>query len=201
MNYWLWILPLIAAFLGWLANKTLITLLFHPKKPVRLLGITWQGIIPQKKLKIAQHLGKVIKEDLFSIEEITVAITNPTNLEKLTPLVEVHIDRFLNEKLSTEMPMLSMFISEKTIGKLKAVFMGELNEMFPALMFQYAGNLKQQLDLEKIVTQKVTDYPNDKLEKMLMDSLQSERRFIEMMGGVVGFFIGLLLLAITALIS
>jgi uncharacterized membrane protein YheB (UPF0754 family) len=201
MNYWLWILPIVAAFLGWAANSILIYLLFHPIRPVKLLGFSFQGILPKRKPGLVKKLAKSVKEDFFSLDEITGAITNPANLEKLTPLVETHIDRFLNEKLSTEMPMLSMFISEKTIGKLKAVFMGELNVMFPALMQQYAGNLEQQLDLEKIISEKLTAISDETLEQMITQLLSKELKIIKGLGALVGFLIGLILLAITILLS
>ena len=55
--------------------------------------------------------------------------------------------------------MISMFIGEKTIGSLKAAFMTELQELFPILMQQYAAQLQKELDLEKIVTEKVQAFP------------------------------------------
>ena len=201
MNHWLWILPLVAALLGWAANSFLIHLLFHPKLPVKILGISFQGVLPKRKPALIQKLAKATKEDFFSMDEMVNTIANPANLEKLTPLVETHIDRFLNEKLSTEMPMLSMFISEKTIGKLKAVFMGELNVMFPALMQQYAGNLEKQLDLEKMVTEKLQGISDETIEKTFYDLLRKELNMIKGIGAIVGFLIGLILLALTILLS
>jgi uncharacterized membrane protein YheB (UPF0754 family) len=198
MNYWMWLFPLFSFGMGWLINKLLIKMLFHPQQPITILGIKIQGVIPKRKVQIAQRLGNLVREDLFSIDDLAATISNPTNVESLTPLIETHLDQFLNVKLATEMPMLSMFISQKTIATLKNSFMAELRLMLPDLFEKYASNLKHQIDLEKIITHKLTAIPNDRLENILIGSLQKEMRMMELLGGFIGFFIGLMLVIIIA---
>jgi uncharacterized membrane protein YheB (UPF0754 family) len=92
--------------------------------------------------------------------------------------------------------MLSMFIGEKTIGSLKEAFMDEFAIIFPDLMKKYAGSLKQDLDLELIVQEKVKGFSSDKME-IIMDSIMAkEFRFLEILGGVFGFIIGCLQMAL-----
>ncbi|MFT3847071.1 MAG: DUF445 family protein [Lacibacter sp.] len=101
--------------------------------------------------------------------------------------------------MSDAMPMISMFIGDKTIEKLKSVFLEELEELFPKIMKQYTGTLKSQLDLEQIVTEKVKGFSSDKLEEILYQVMAKEFRFVEIIGGVLGFLIGLLQIFITLL--
>lgn len=197
MSYLVWTLPLISAFIGWITNLIAIKMLFHPRLPVRVLGFTIQGIFPKRQQQFAQKLGKLVSEELLSFDEIAATISNSDNLQKLQPLVEQHVDRFLREKLGAEMPMLSMFIGDKTVQKLKGVFMEELNSLFPELMKQYAGQLKEKLDLEKIVTAKVAAFSTDKLESILFQIMSREFRFVELIGAVLGFLIGLLQVTLT----
>lgn len=197
MNIWLWLIPVISAFIGWFTNWIAIKMLFHPRNPVSVLGITVQGIFPKRQQQFAQKLGKLVSEELLSFDEIANTISSPGNLQKVQPLIEKHIDHFLREKLATEMPMISMFIGDKTIGKLKSVFMEELTTLFPSLMHEYAAELKEQLDLEKIVTEKVAAFSTDKLETILLQIMSKEFKFVEILGGVLGFIIGLLQVAIT----
>jgi uncharacterized membrane protein YheB (UPF0754 family) len=113
--------------------------------------------------------------------------------------VEAHIDQFLRVKLATEMPMISSFIGEKTLEKLKAVFMQELNDLFPTLMQDYAKNLESELNIEKIVVEKVAGFSSDKLEDILRQIMSKEFRFVELTGAVLGFLIGLLQVGISLL--
>ena len=50
----------------------------------------------------------------------------------------------------------------------------------------------KDLDIEKIVIEKVNNFSSDKLEQILFSIMKKEFRFIEIIGAVLGFVIGLL---------
>jgi uncharacterized membrane protein YheB (UPF0754 family) len=197
MNYWLLLIPLISAFIGWVTNWIAIKMLFHPRNPVRFLGITLHGIFPKRQKLFAEKLGRTVSKEFLSFDDIQQKITNPKNLQKLMPVLEKHVENFLRVKLADEMPFLSLFIGERTITSLKGMFMQELETLFPQVMNDYAGHLKEELDLEKIVTEKVSAFSSDKLESILYQIMSKEFRFVEILGGVIGFIIGLLQVVIT----
>ena len=197
MDWVLILIPFISAFIGWFTNWIAIKMLFHPRLPKKILGVTFQGIFPKRQQQFAMKLGKLVSNELLSFNEIEQKITNPQNVEKLLPMLEAHIDVFLKEKLTAQIPMLAMFVGEKTIAQVKGVFMTELQELFPLLMKQYMGTLQQELDLEKIVTEKVGKFSSDKLEEILNQIMSTEFRFVEIIGGVLGFLIGIVQVLLT----
>lgn len=199
MSYILFLIPVISAFIGWFTNWIAIKMLFHPKEPKKKLGITIQGIFPKRQQQFAEKLGKLVSQELLSFDDIQQKLVHPDNIQQLMPVVEEHIDQFLRKKLSDEMPVISMFIGENTIQQLKGIFMKELESLFPVIMQRYMGHLQQELDLEKIVTQKVAAFSSDKLEEILQSILSKEFRFVELIGAVLGFIIGLLQVLLTLL--
>jgi len=193
-----WILiPLISAFIGWFTNWIAIKMLFHPKEPKRILGITFQGIFPKRQQQFAIKLGKLVSDELLSFQDIASKITHPDNLKKVMPLIDQHIDQFLRTQLPEQMPIVSLFIGDSTIRELKAVFLVKLESLFPELMENYMHTMQDQLNLEAIVTEKVAGFSSDKMEQILMSIMQKEFRFVEIIGGVLGFLIGLLQVFIT----
>jgi uncharacterized membrane protein YheB (UPF0754 family) len=190
-------IPLISAFIGWFTNWIAIKMLFHPRLPVKVLGITFQGIFPKRQHQFAQKLGKLVSEELLSFKDIEAKITDGGNLKQVMPIVETHIDNFLRNKLASEMPIISMFIGDKTIEQLKSLFMKELESLFPVLMTSYMDKLRHELDLEAIVTEKVSNFSSDKLEEILQSIMSKEFKFIEIIGAVLGFLIGILQVFIT----
>ncbi|MEN9299359.1 MAG: hypothetical protein RLZZ429_1672 [Bacteroidota bacterium] len=199
MSYILLLIPVISAFIGWFTNWIAIKMLFHPKEPKKILGITIQGIFPKRQQQFAEKLGKLVSQELLSFADIEQKLIHPNNIEKLMPVVEEHIDQFLRRKLAEEMPVISMFIGENTIQQLKGIFMKELEALFPIIMQRYMGHLQQELDLEQIVIKKVASFSSDKLEDILQSILSKEFRFVELIGAVLGFIIGLLQVLLTIL--
>jgi uncharacterized membrane protein YheB (UPF0754 family) len=191
MNWAIWIgIPVFSAFFHWLTIRLALKLLFHPKKPVNVLGYKLQGVFPKRQAQFAQSLGQLVSDELLSFQDITSRITSAENVKNILPHIEARIDDFLRHRLSDAMPVLSMFIGDKTIGKIKGVFMTELEAMLPDMLQAYMGSLQKDLDLEKIVIDKVNNFSSDKLEEILQKMMNKEFRFVEIIGGVLGFIIG-----------
>src|SRR4051812_36198904 len=130
MTLTLILLPVISAFIGWFTNWIAIKMLFHPREPKKILGVTFQGIFPKRQQQFAMKLGKLVSSELLSFADIEQKISDPENVTKLLPVLEAHIDTFLREKLTAEIPMIGMLIGDKTIGQVKGVFIKELEALF-----------------------------------------------------------------------
>jgi uncharacterized membrane protein YheB (UPF0754 family) len=182
---------LLSAFTGWVTTWIAIKMLFHPRKPIKVFGFSIQGIFPKNQRLIAQKLGQVVGKELLSFDEIEKKVTDPENLQKLRPDIEAHIDNFLKNKLKDVFPMLSMFIGDKTTNQLKDAFLLELESLFPVLMKNYMNKLEKDLDLEKIVTEKVANFSSEKLEDILNQITKKEFKFLEFVGGFFGLVIGI----------
>src|SRR5690242_912071 len=107
---------LIGTFTGWLVMSIGLWFIF-------------KGIVPRKKAALSKYIAGSI-----SFDEIEQKLVSPESFKKIEPSIEAHIDNFLTHKLSKSMPMLSMFIGDKTIAQLKKVFMEELEDLFPTVM-------------------------------------------------------------------
>ncbi len=200
MTYGLLLIPIISAFIGWFTNWIAIKMLFHPREPKKILWFTYQGIFPKRQRQFAEKLGKLVSEELLSFKDIEEKLTHPDNIGKVMPLIETHIEEFLRVKLPQQMPVISMFIGDKTINELKSVFLTELETLFPVILKNYMYNIENQLDLEKIVIEKVSGFSSDKLESILQSIMSKEFRFVEIIGGVLGLLIGLLQIFLTQIL-
>ncbi len=188
---------ILSAFTGWVTTWIAVKMLFHPRNPIKIFGLNIQGIFPKNQRIIAQKLGQVVGKELLSFSEIEQKVTNPENLQKLRPEIEAHIDNFLQHKLKEVFPMLSMLMGEKTVNQLKDAFLQELENLFPMLMKSYMTKLEQDLDLEKIVMEKVAGFSSEKLEDILQQITKKEFQFLEFVGGFFGLLIGLVEVAVS----
>ncbi len=194
---WNYAIPLLSAFVHWLTIWMALKMLFYPKQPRRILGLTFHGVFPKKQHQIAENLGRIVGQELLSFDELEEKITGGDNLDSIYPEIEKQIDDFLRNKLKVAMPMIAMFIGEQTVMQLKEVFMNELKSMLPPLLKNYIHTLKDKLDLEKIVSEKVKNFSSDRLENLLNQILTKEFRFVEVIGAVLGFFSGVVQILIT----
>jgi len=200
VHYSIYLIPFIGAFAGWLINYVAIELLFHPITPKRFLGIRFQGILSRNQQKIANNLGKLASEGIKPyLTDIEEKITSPSNIDKMMPFVEKHIDHFLRVKLAERMPVISMFIGESTIAELKSVFIEELQTLFPELMKNYIEGMKEDMDVEQLVATKIEAIQTNQLEALLKHAFGKQLNALGIFSGTIGFVIGLIQLLIVLL--
>lgn len=188
----LYLLPLIAAFTGWLTNYVAVKMLFHPKKPINFYGITIQGVFPKRQMILAQKLGVIVAQELFSVDDLLNTLKSEKNTQIALQLVENKIDNFIITKLPQSMPMLAMFLNDDLKTKIKNVLLSEIESILPNLMDQLGNNIKENIDIQQIVFEKVANFSSDKFEEILFSIMQKEFRLIEILGGILGFIIGII---------
>lgn len=196
MSFWL-LFPLVGAVTGWLVMSVALWFVFHPLKPVNILGIRIQGIIPARKEAMARTLSKLAAERFISFNEIEEKLAGPGSFQKIAPSIEGHIDNFLQHKIGKSMPFLSMFITEKTTNQLKALFMEELAELFPQVMKNYLGNVQQEIDIEGVLYAKLAAIPPERIEADAKALLAQEWKKARILGAVTGLVTSIILCIIS----
>ena len=186
----IFILPVIAALIGWATNFVAIKMLFHPQDPKKILGITFQGVFPKRQNQIAERLGELVANELFSIKDVAKKIeelsTRPEALEE----VGKRIEKTIREKLVAAFPMLSMFLSDEMIEKVTKLFQSELEDFLRASAQGLAAKMEDSVDVKSLVEEKVRAFSSNKIEGLLIGFMEQEFRFIEKIGAVLGFLIG-----------
>ena len=186
----IFILPIIAALIGWATNFVAIKMLFHPQDPKKILGITFQGVFPKRQKQIAERLGELVANELFSIKDVAQKIeelsTRPEALEE----VGKRIEKTIREKLVTAFPMLSMFLSDEMIEKVTKLFQSELEDFLRASAQGLAAKMEDSVDVKSLVEEKVRAFSSNKIEELLLSFMEQEFRFIEKIGAVLGLLIG-----------
>jgi uncharacterized membrane protein YheB (UPF0754 family) len=184
-------LPFIAALVGWFTNYIAVKMLFHPQKPVNILGIYMlHGIFPKNQKQVAEKIGKMVAEELLSSEDLKERLNNPENILSIKELVEVKIDYYLNVTFPKNYPITAALVGDKRKTKFKDTVMEEVEESVPAMIDHYLSNIEERFNVEHIIKEKVNNLPADRLENLIMMLLKKEFKFIEYIGAVIGFLIG-----------
>ena len=195
----IFLLPIIAAIIGWLTNYLAVKMLFHPKVPINVLGISIQGVFPKRQKKLAEKLGSLVANELFTIGDISKKIEDIAKSEKSTELIGKRIEKTIRNKLVKSFPMLAMFLTDDMVEKVTNLFKSELQDFLTDFSQDIRKRLEKSIDVEKLVRDKVEAFSSDKLEQILFSIMKKEFRFIEIIGAVLGFIIGCFQVGLTLL--
>ena len=189
-SYLLYTLPFVAAIIGWFTNMLAVKMLFHPKEPVNFYFFKIQGIFPKKKNVLAERIGKLVAEDLLSMKDIQKILNQQENVDLINKTIEEKLDFYLSNTFPKKYPMLSFFVGDKSKDKIKAAMMEEMETMGPEVMQKAFENLESSLDIEEFIKDRVSNFSTDQIEKLIQGILSTEFAFIEWVGAIVGFIVG-----------
>jgi uncharacterized membrane protein YheB (UPF0754 family) len=192
-------LPIIAAITGWITNYLAIKMLFHPKKKTKIIFFSIQGIFPKRQHLLAERLGRIVSKELFSFKDIKDRFTSTSTAIEINKVLDEKLEDFLDVKLKSSMPMLAMFLNKDSKAKIKDTLHLEFQNILPDILNKYSDKLEKDINIEEIVAQKVSTFSSDKLEQILFSIMKKEFKLIEILGGVLGFIIGIIQLLIIQL--
>jgi uncharacterized membrane protein YheB (UPF0754 family) len=183
-------LPFIGALIGWLTNYIAIKMLFHPKNEVRFFFIPVQGVFPKRQKLLAQKLGQVVSEELVSAQDVTDHLKEKATSEAVLNHIALRLEEGISSRLPGAFPILAMLKSSDMAEKIKNMLLDQMGSLNEELIDKISGELEEELDVQRIVEEKVAAFSSDKLEELLISIMRREFKFVEMVGAVLGFFIG-----------
>ncbi len=188
--WWLLVLPVIGAMIGWLTNWLAIRMLFHPRQPIRFFHWRWQGLVPRRQVEIAEKVGDIVEREILQKHVLR------EELDKLP------IDQWLNdfsrrlvqERLAPkirQMPVIGAMNNQRVIAWVEESARKALAEEAPKLMGKIVDELEARIAIRHMVTKRVAEFDLDALERIVRELAQKEFRRIEWLGAILGFLIGM----------
>lgn len=192
----LYLLPIVAALIGWITNFLAVKMLFHPREARKILFFTFHGVFPKRQKALADKLGDIVSAELISITDISSKIKEFASSDEVLNDVGKRIEATIRNKLVSTFPMLSMFLSDEMVEKVTSLFKIELQEFLEETSKSLGEKLENEIDIKKLVSQRVSNFSSQKLEELLNQLMKKEFRFIELIGAIIGFLIGCFQIAI-----
>lgn len=183
------ILAIIGGLIGYITNVIAIKLIFRPINPIKvpIFNIEIIGMIPKRKKEIATNIGKIVEEQFLSIDEITDNIVTEQDKGYIIDYIKVKIKLILNEKMvlipSTIRSLVQNYISE--------IIEDEIREGIDELCEEMIAKASNRINIKEIIENKINELDLYELEIIILQIVKNELRHIEILGLILGFFIGI----------
>jgi len=184
------ILAVIGGLIGYITNVIAIKLIFRPINPIKIpiLNIEIIGMIPKRKLEIASNVAQVIEEQFFCFDDIIENIITEQDKQSIIDYIKVRVKLVLNEKLglipSSIRNLVQNYISEIIEDEIRC----GVDELSEELIIK-ANN---RINIKEIVENKINELDLYELETIILQIIKNELKQIEVLGLVLGFFIGII---------
>jgi len=182
-------IPFFTALIGWLTNKVAIKMLFRPRYPVNVFAWRWQGLIPRRQKEIARRSAEIIEKELLTHHFLREQIKGID----LDPYLKAFAARLVREGIGDRLrsiPLLGAFINDDTLVTLENVAAEEMAAHSNSLTDVIADQAEQNMQIRQYVEDQISGFDLEKLEEVVHQIANREFRTIELLGGLIGFIVG-----------
>ena len=183
-------LGVVGGVIGYLTNTIAVKMVFRPLEPVRIpiIGLTLQGLIPKRRAEIAKVIGEIVDKELISMESIIEKIINEGYKEEIVKTIKEKVMKAIEKNMPS---MLQMMFGGIINDFVKDMIDKEADQMVTEMLQKFIDNSSINIQVSKMVEEKINGFELEKLEDLTMKIAKKELKYIEILGGVIGFAIGI----------
>jgi uncharacterized membrane protein YheB (UPF0754 family) len=191
------LIPLAGAFIGWVTNRLAVKLLFRPNKPYRMFKWTIQGVLPKRRYELAASIGAIIEQEIVSLDDILQHLKEREVPERTVALLREAIRGAVLEKAPVWVPLA---VKKPLAEAVSDLVRDRLPFLIDWLVESFGEALKREVSLSQLIETKLNQFPLEDLERVVFKVAAREIRHIEVMGAILGFFIGVLQVSLLFLV-
>lgn len=195
------IMVIISAAIGWITNWVAIKMLFRPHNEINLGLFKIQGLIPKRRAEIGIGIADVIQNELISIKDVIANIDREEFSKRLNDLIDDVLEKNLKTKVKEKFPVMQMFFSDKMAKDVSNTIKGIVMENQEKIFEIFSNYAEENIDFSTIITDKISNFSLDKLEEIITGLAKKELKHIEVIGAILGAFIGLVQYFITLFVK
>lgn len=205
--------PALGAFIGYSTNWLAIKMIFRPLQPKYLFNVRipfTPGLIPKSKEEISRKIAITITYHLLNPEKLHRLFDSQDFKGSLDKTINDIVDKAFDDVvediknyISQDVIIIQRFIgnlSDRLKAKVKPKITEKLSSHVESGIEKYLRedfiDVLRGLDIENLIYQSLMEVDIQTLEEIILGFSKKQLRYITNLGGVIGFFIGILQLIV-----
>ncbi|MGI6523696.1 MAG: DUF445 domain-containing protein [Bdellovibrionota bacterium] len=195
----LYTLPFIAALIGWITNYVAVRMLFRPRKPYKIFFYTLQGVFPKRQKELAKQVADIFVSEFLDSKDLKENLGRVLRSADLKRMIDLHIQGVIKNKVATFLPILPRHYANSLVDKIGFAYKDELDPLMETIIHRILESPDVVPDIRNLIEDRIANFSVEKLELLCEGVLHKEFRFIELVGAVLGFIVGVIQMLIAYL--
>jgi uncharacterized membrane protein YheB (UPF0754 family) len=188
---WLFVtVPLVTALIGYVTNWAAVWMMFHPTEPKGVGPLRWQGIVHRMSDNLAAEISRTTSH-VLGPHDIVERLDLATLIERLRTTRRDEIEEIVERAFDQVAPGAWSSAAPEAKEQLEALLLAQVGSQMGDAIETLGPRLHDILDLEQLIVDELTGENSQRLARVSQEIGGKELRFVELYGGIFGFFVGL----------
>lgn len=165
-------------------------MLFRPRQPWPVFAWKIQGLIPRRQEEIAERIAEVVEKEFLSQHLIREQIAQLDVHSYVDGFVRHVVRNRIAGKLRS-IPLIGGMINDNTLASLERMALESIHAEIEPMRNRIATDIEARLQVRDIVRDRILAFEMEKMEELVRRVASREFQLIELLGGVLGFVVGL----------
>lgn len=185
-----WIMPAFGFFVGFASDWLALNMLFHPRRPRRVLGIPLYGVLHKNREEITGGYARIMAEDLLSPDILFDAILTGPSADQVFLALEDEIRAAIDAEAGLAGNAVRLVVGTGRYDALRDRVTSSLMTRVPETMTLAKDYAARTIDIEQTIKEKMAMLTNDEFESIMRPVFKDDELLMVSVGALLGFVVG-----------
>ncbi len=195
LPFW-WVLPIGGVIIGWVTNWLAIMMIFEPTFPHRFGPLKLHGLFLRRQPEVAEVYGEIIADDIVTAGNIGEELLEGPRADRTRRMIEDAMRPAIDRSVGAAQTAVRMVVGSKRYDAIREGLASEAVDYTITPLSDPDFNRRQAAKVRSLITDRMRELPYPDFAELLRSGMKEDEWLLLLHGGVLGFFAGLLHLAI-----
>ncbi len=185
-----WILPLGGLAVGYLTNWIAIKIIFEPKQPIRIFGLTIQGMFLKRQKEVSEVYSQIIEDKLINSKNITDIVLHGSGSAQLLELIELHVNDAIERYVAIAQPYFALGVGSEKYYRMKQLAVQRIFDSSDKYLFYAHEYANQALRVGEDLCERMQALSPEEFEGVLRPAYQADEWKLIIVGAILGMMAG-----------
>jgi len=187
-----WILPVGGLLVGYLTNWIALTIIFEPKRPIKFLGFSIQGMFLKRQKEVSRVYSDIIEKKLLSAENISKAVFYGPGSENLLELITLHVNDAIERYVAVAQPYFALSVGSENYFKMRDMAVQRIFEDSDKYLSYLHDYATEALHVGDDLCEKMEQLTPEEFEGVLRPAYKQDEWKLILVGALLGMGAGFL---------
>ena len=183
-------MPAFGLIVGWSTDWLALKMIFNPKRPIRIFGLTIQGLFLRRRVEVAAEYGALIADEVITPRKVIEAILQGPMSDRVVAMVARHVDEALDRNAGVAKPLVVLTVGSARYRRFKDSITSAVMRRLPETMGELEGVARDHLDIRNLLIAKMQQLDEEQFEALIRPAFAQDEWILISVGALLGFVMG-----------
>jgi uncharacterized membrane protein YheB (UPF0754 family) len=184
------IMPAFGLVVGWFTDWLALKLIFNPKHPHRIFGVTIQGLFLKRRKEVAADYGALIADQIITPRKVIEAVLKGPLSDRVFVMVRREVQSALDRSAGLARPLVVVTVGSTRYQELKRSIATRVMDRLPDTLSYLEDYAREAMDVRNLLITKMQELNEKQFEALIRPAFEQDEWILISVGAALGCLMG-----------